>query len=186
VDAAGRLWFGSMHDGESAPTGALHRLGAGATPLRQDAGYCISNGPALSLDGGTLYHTDTLQRLIYAFDVSADGTLSRRRVLIRIAEQDGYPDGTTVDSQGDLWVALWGGWGVQQYSPQGVARQRLRLPCAHVTKAAFGGADLCTLYITTARKGLTPKQLAAQPLAGALFAARVGTPGLATHAVQIF
>jgi sugar lactone lactonase YvrE len=177
VDAAGRLWFGTMDDDETNPTGALYRFDA--TGLQRcDDDYVITNGPATSPDGRTLYHIDTLKREIYAFDLAADGSLSKRRIFARVAETDGHPDGPVVDATGCVWVGLFGGWGVNRYSPSGELLSKLSLPVANCTKAAFGGADLQTLYVTTAWKGLTPEQRAQQPLAGGLFAVRVDTPGL--------
>ena len=177
VDAAGRLWFGTMDDDEVNPTGSLYRFDA-AGLQRCDDGYVITNGPATSPDGRTLYHIDTLKRVIYAFALAADGSLSKRRVFARLAESDGYPDGPVVDATGCIWVGLFGGWGVNRYSPAGELLSKLSLPVANCTKVAFGGDDLQTLYITTAWKGLAPAQRARQPLAGGLFAARVDTPGL--------
>ena len=177
VDAAGRLWFGTMDDDEVSPTGALYRFDARGLQ-RCDDGYVITNGPATSPDGRTLYHIDTLERVIYAFDLAADGSLSARRVFARMAESDGYPDGPVVDAAGCVWVGLYGGWGVNRYSPTGELLNKLSLPVANCTKPAFGGDDLRTLYVTSAWKGLAAEQRAQQPLAGGLFAARVDTPGL--------
>jgi sugar lactone lactonase YvrE len=148
-----------------------------------DDGYCITNGPATSPDGRTLYHTDTLKKLIYAFDVSAAGELSNRRVFAAIEDGAGHPDGTAVDADGCVWIALFGGWGVRRYSPGGQLLETVALPVANVTKIAFGGDDLRTAYATTARKGLSAAELAAQPRAGDLFAFRVDTPGLPQHHV---
>jgi len=182
VDAAGRLWFGTMDDAEVSPTGALYRFDA--TGLhRCDDGYVITNGPATSPDGRTLYHIDTLERVIFAFDLAADGSLSRRRVFARVAETDGHPDGPVVDAAGCVWVGLFGGWGVHRYSPSGELLSKLSLPVANCTKVAFGGADLRTLYITSAWKGLTAEQRTEQPLAGGLFAVRVDTAGLPANEV---
>jgi sugar lactone lactonase YvrE len=180
VDAAGRLWFGTMDDDESSPNGALYRFD-GERLDRCDDNYVITNGPATSPDGRTLYHIDTLQRVIYAFALAPDGSLSNRRVFARVAASDGYPDGPVVDAAGCVWVGLFGGWGVQRYSPAGELLSKLSLPVANCTKVAFGGDDLQTLYITTAWKGLGPGQRAQQPLAGGLFAARVDTPGLPSN-----
>lgn len=183
VDAQGILWFGSMDDAEEAPTGALYRFdGAGASPV--DADYIITNGPAVSPDGRTLYHTDTLARRIYAFDLAADGTLSRKRPFVEI-EDGGYPDGMAVDAQGYLWVATFGGWRIDRFDAAGGKVGEVRFPCANVTKLAFGGADLRTVYATTARKGLSSEELAAQPLAGALFSFRVETPGLPQQLLRL-
>jgi xylono-1,5-lactonase len=182
VDAAGRLWFGTMDDDEVSPTGALYRFDARGLQLCDD-GYVITNGPATSPDGKALYHIDTLERAIYAFDLAADGSLSRRRVFARVAETDGYPDGPAVDAEGCVWVGLFGGWGVNRYSPQGELLDKLPLPVANCTKPLFGGEDLRTLYVTSAWKGLDAEQRAQQPLAGGLFAVRVDTPGLPTHEV---
>jgi xylono-1,5-lactonase len=177
VDAAGRLWFGTMDDDETRPTGALYRFDA--TGLhRCDDDYVITNGPATSPDGRTLYHIDTLKREIYAFDLAADGSLSNRRIFARVAETDGHPDGPVVDATGCVWVGLFGGWGVNRYSPSGELLSKLSLPVANCTKAAFGGDDRRTLYVTTAWKGLTAERRAEQPLAGGLFSVRVDTPGL--------
>jgi sugar lactone lactonase YvrE len=183
VDFKGRLWFGSMNDAEARPSGALYRFD-GRTVRRMDDGYIITNGPALSPDGRTLYHTDTLAKQIHAFDVSADGTLSNKRLFVEIVD-GGYPDGMAVDADGTVWVAIFGGWRIDRFNPAGCKLDEVRFPCANVTKLAFAGADLRTVFATTARKGLTLGALATQPLAGALFTFRVETPGLPPHALRL-
>lgn len=183
VDARGRLWFGSMHDGEARETGALYRLDEHGIQ-RLDAGYVITNGPAVCPAGRHFYHVDSVRRLIYVFDLDAAGSLHDKRVLIEIEPAGGHPDGVCVDAQGCLWVALYGGWALRRYSPGGEWLDTIKVPCAQVTKGALGGADRCTLYITTARQNLGPVELEEQPLAGGLFAIRVDTPGLQQYAVN--
>jgi len=185
VDPEGRLWFGSMDDAESKPTGRLYRLEPGLEAVPHDDGYVITNGPAFSPDLTTLYHTDTLGRTIYAFRIEGDGRLGPKRIFARIPEEDGYPDGAVVDAEGCVWSGLFGGWGLNRYAPTGQLLEHVAFPCANVTKAAFGGPDYRTLYATTARKGLTEAQLESQPLAGGLFALRVSTPGLAPTGVRL-
>jgi sugar lactone lactonase YvrE len=177
VDSAGYLWFGSMDDDEQDPSGALYQL-TDASSKKRDDDYVITNGPTTSPDNRTLYHTDTLKKLIYAFDRAPDGALSNRRVFTRIGEGDGYPDGPVTDSQGSVWSGLYGGWGVNRYSPEGRKLSKLAMPVANVTKAAFGGKDLRTLYITTAWQGLSAKERQEQPNAGGLFRVRVDVAGL--------
>ena len=128
-------------------------------------------------DGGIFYHTDTVQRVVYAFDRPTPATLAGKRVFVRIEAGAGFPDGTAVDAHGCVWIALWGGWGVRRYSPSGELLGIVRFPCANVTKVAFGGPDWCTVYATTAWKGLSPLGRAAQPLAGDLFRFRTDVPG---------
>jgi sugar lactone lactonase YvrE len=183
VDANGHLWFGSMDDAEEQPSGALYRFD-GRRVAQMDDGYIITNGPAVSPDGATLYHTDTLEKRVYAFDREPDGSLSNMRLFVEITD-GGYPDGMAVDSQGHVWVATFGGWRIDRFDADGRKVGEVRFPCANVTKLAFGGEDLRTVYATTARKGLSPEALAAQPLAGALFTFRVETPGLPQHKLRI-
>jgi D-xylonolactonase len=185
VDASGRLWFGSMHDPETASTGVLYRFERDGSCVPCDTGYCVTNGPAMSPDGKTLYHVDTLGQTIYAFDVAADGALAKKRVFARIDQPNVYPDGPVVDQEGFLWSGLFGGWGLLRFNPQGKVVDEIKLPCANVTKAAFGDDDLRTLYITTAWVGLSDVQRNEQPQAGALFSVRVDTPGLPQHAVHL-
>jgi sugar lactone lactonase YvrE len=183
VDAGGHLWFGSMDDAEELPSGVLYRFD-GASVRRMDDGYVITNGPAASPDGRTLYHTDTLAKRIYAFDRAADGSLSDKRVFVEIGD-GGYPDGMAVDADGNLWVATFGGWRIDRFDAGGRKIGEVRFPCANVTKLAFGGADLRTVYATTARKGLSAEALDAQPFAGAVFTFRCETPGLPQHLLRI-
>ncbi|WP_374470660.1 SMP-30/gluconolactonase/LRE family protein [Phenylobacterium sp.] len=181
VDGQGRLWFGSMHDGETNLTGALYRLD-GRGLVRCDTGYCITNGPAVSPDGRTLYHTDTLKKVIYAFDLSPGGDLSNKRVFAKVDE--GYPDGPAVDAEGCIWTGLFAGWHVRRYAPDGKLIEKVRFPVANITKLAFGGDDLKTVYATTAWKGLSKAERDAQPLAGGLFSFRVDVAGLPQHEVR--
>lgn len=181
VDAQGRLWFGTMHMDAAQPTGTLYRLSSLGTLVPCDGPYACTNGPAFSPDGRTLYHTDTMQGRVFAFDVGDGGSLSGKRLLLQV--QDGYPDGTAVDAEGHLWVSLFAGGRIERYTPQGRRVQTIPMPCSNVTKLAFGGADLCTAFVTTAATGLSAQQLAEQPLAGGLFSFRVDTPGLPQHAI---
>jgi D-xylonolactonase len=184
VDAAGRLWFGTMDNEETRATGALYRFDSRGLNCCDD-GYVITNGPATSPDGRTLYHVDTLQRVIYAFDLGDSGSLANRRVFAEVDSPGAYPDGPAVDASGCIWVGLYGGWGVNRYSPQGQLLDRVQLPVANCTKAAFGGDDLRSLFVTSAWKGLSDEQRAQQPLAGGLFHLRVDTPGLPQHRVRV-
>ena len=163
-----------MDDGETADSGALYRWHDNML-TRHDDGICITNGPCTSPDGRTFYHTDTVNRVVYAFDCDGAGGLSNKRVFARV--EPGGPDGSTVDAQGCVWIALWGGWGVNRYAPSGERIAHVELPVSNVTKVAFGGDDLRTLYVTSAWKGLPAEERARQPLAGGLFALRVETPG---------
>jgi sugar lactone lactonase YvrE len=184
VDPAGRLWFGTMDDGETERSGAVH-LFDGASVRVAGGESVITNGPAVSPDGRYLYHVDTLERTIWRFDIARGDQLVGGEIFATIANEDGTPDGVTIDSEACLWVALWGGWQVRRYAPDGELLARVALPCAQVTKIAFGGADLRTAFVTTARIGLSEAELADQPLAGGLFAFDVEVPGLPTARVRM-
>lgn len=176
VDQAGRLWFGSMADSEAGRDGALYRLDEDGVARVQDAGYAITNGPCVSPDGKTLYHTDTIDRVIYAFDLHDDGSLGRKREFVRIDRAGAHPDGPAMDAEGCLWTALFGGWGVERYDRAGKRIGYVAFPCANVTKVAFGGDALRTVYATTAKLHLDAGQRAAQPLAGGLSPSRSTPP----------
>jgi xylono-1,5-lactonase len=177
-DGAGRFWAGSMDDGEAEISGALYRLDPDRAVARVDDGYGITNGPAFSPDGKTLYHTSTLDRTVYAFDLAGDGTLSGKRVFVQIPEDAGYPDGMTTDKEGGLWVAHFAGHRLTRFLPDGSIERVVQMPVANVTSCAFGGPALDMLFVTTARKGLSEEDLERQPLAGGLFRIDVGIQGL--------
>ncbi|WP_284615044.1 SMP-30/gluconolactonase/LRE family protein [Aquabacterium humicola] len=184
-DAAGRFWLGSMDFGCEAPTGALYCYGADRRPWRAaDLGWAVTNGPTWSLDGHTFYVNDTVRREIRAYDFDPPtGRLDAPRTWLRFDAQDGLPDGMTTDAAGRLWIAHWGAACVTCHDPGTTAELlRVPLPTSHVTNVAFGGPDLCTLFVTSARFGLDAAQRAAEPLAGALFAVDTDATGLPAHA----
>jgi len=185
VDPSGRLWFGTMDNGESAQTGAFYRFDRGAVAPTGLQGVAITNGPALSPDGRILYFVDTVAGTIDSADVGEDGELGPSRPFARIDPADGHPDGPTVDSEGCVWIGLYAGWEARRYSPSGELIGRVRFPVANITKIAFGGDDLRTVFATTARQLLGPAEIERQPQAGDLFEFRVDVPGLACPLVGI-
>lgn len=179
TDAQGRIWFGSMDDEEEADTGVFHVYARGRIAPAGLPPVSITNGPAISPDGRRLYHTDTLGKAIHVADLAEDGSLSGSRLFVSFGPDEGYPDGPVVDAEGCLWTGLFAGWEARRYSPDGGLLERVRFPVANVTKLAFGGEDLRTVYATTAAKGLDEAARAAQPLAGNLFSFRADVAGQA-------
>ena len=178
-DPQGRLWAGTMSGRRAPGTAALYRLRGGGEIERVIAGTTISNGLGWSPAGDRMYFIDsTTQRIdVLDFD-AASGDVANRRALVEVDPRDGLPDGMTVDAEGGIWVCLFGGGAVRRYSPEGVLEAAIALPVTNPTSAAFGGADLRTLYVTTARHRLSPEQLAVEPLAGDLFALYPGVRGM--------
>jgi sugar lactone lactonase YvrE len=183
-DAQGRFWGGSMDYGCRAPTGALYCFDAqGQGRCAADLGWAVTNGPTWSLDGRTMFSNNTVQREVIAWDFDPDeGAIANPRVWLRFGEHDGYPDGMTTDADGRLWIAHWGAACVTCHDPASAAELlRVPLPTSHITNVAFGGPDLRTLFITSARFELSERRLAAEPLAGALFAVDTSVTGLPAH-----
>jgi sugar lactone lactonase YvrE len=140
----------------------------------------IANTVSCSPDGRTFYLADSAEQLIYAYDLEVQtGALSNRRIFVDLRGTDAAPDGSAVDADGYLWNAQWGGWRIVRYAPDGSVDRIAPLPVQQPTSCAFGGPGLSTLYVTSARDGLSTEALAAQPLAGGLFAMETGVRGLA-------
>ncbi|CAN1558951.1 COG3386 Gluconolactonase [Rhabdaerophilaceae bacterium] len=181
-DSAGRLWAGSMSLDATRQSGALYYIDAQDRWQRMDRPFTVSNGLDWSPDGRTFYFTDSGAGVIFAYDFDPEpGTLGRRRVFARIDAGEGRPDGLAVDSEGCLWSALWDGWCVRRFDPQGRSMYDLRLPVPRPTSVAFGGADLQTLFITSARIRVPAKILAEAPFSGSILAARVEVNGRQPH-----
>jgi sugar lactone lactonase YvrE len=180
-DPAGRFWAGTMSIDESIrdagslyflePTGKVHKM------LEK---VSVANGIVWSLDRKIMYYIDTPTFEVAAFDYDlATGAIANRRTAVRVPGECGAPDGMTIDAEGMLWVAHWGGSCVCRWDPiTGKLLTTIKLPAAQVTSCAFGGPDLDVLYITTARRGLSPAEVAQQPLAGGLFSTRPGVKGI--------
>ena len=143
-----------------------------------ESGYCISNGPAFSPDGATLYHAESTRGEVYAYALEDSGAIADKRVFVRLDNGEGAPDGMTTDRDGNLWLCHFGGARVTCFSPSGRRLERIELPVPNVTSCCFGGPNLDTLFITTARFLMSDEALAHHPLAGSLFTAKPGVTGL--------
>lgn len=178
IDLAGRLWWSSMDDDGGKRPGALFRTDPDGTTHQVLEGIHIANTVSVSPDGGTMYLADSALRLIWAFAITDEGMLADRRVFLDMSGETGGPDGSAVDAQGYLWNVQWGAWRMVRYAPDGSVDRIVALPVEHPTSCAFGGPDLATLYVTSAREGLSEAQLEGQPLAGSVFALEPGVSGL--------
>ena len=186
-DPQGRFWVGTIYEPRDPPLARLYRWSRGTLACRQE-GITVSNGLAWSPNGRTMYWSDTKAHTIYAFDFEpATGDLANRRVFASFALREpgsslerygGRPDGAAVDVEGCYWVAMFEGQRLLRLAPSGEIVREVRLPVRCPTMPCFGGADLCTIYITTARQNRSTAELADQPLAGCVLAIDVDVPGL--------
>lgn len=185
VDPAGRVWVGSMDVAEIKPLGALYRLDAGGTLTAVVSGVTISNGLGWSPDGSRMYYADSPTGRIDTFDYDvATGEAFRRRMFADLSTVGGLPDGLTVDADGCVWVAMHGGGTLRRLTPYGQLDAVLPLPVSQPTSCAFGGPGMADLYVTTASRGLSDAERAAEPLAGRLLRLRPGPIGLPSTAAQ--
>lgn len=166
ADPGGCFWAGTVADRPGAAV--LYRLERDGRIDAMLDGLTTSNGIGWSPDGRTMYLADSGPRVIHAFDFDA-GTISSGRVLVEVPQEIGTPDGLTVDAEGDLWVAIWGGGRVHRYSPIGELRQVLAVPAMQTTSCAFAGPDLHRLYVTTATEDWTDDERRADPKAGLVY-----------------
>lgn len=179
TDPSGRFWAGSVNMAKSAHDAALYRLDADGGITEVEGGMLTCNGAAFTADGSRFFHADTPTHAARAYACDpANGALSDRSILHQFPMGEGRPDGASVDAEGCYWTALFDGGRVVRLSPSGEILQEVALPAKRPTMIAFGGEDLRTAYVTTARTGLGEKDLAAQPLSGAIFAFEVDVPGL--------
>ena len=178
-DSTGRLWVGTMGLREEPRAGFLYRLEPDLTLTRVLADVTISNGIDWSPDDRLMYYVDSAEGRVdvFDFDVSS-GVVADRRPFATVGNGGGVvPDGLTVDAEGAVWIACWGGSAVRCYTPDGVLDRELRLPTQNITSCAFGGPDFRDLYITSARESLSIDELASEPDAGAVFVCRPGAQG---------
>jgi len=180
VDPVGRLWCETMESDGAPGKGSLLRLDPGGRLEVVLDELAIPNGIDWSLDGRTMYFAESLERTVRAYPYDPEtGALGRADVVVRLDDDDGLPDGLTVDAEGCIWLAVWNGWGVRRYDADGRELGRIGLPVAQVTCPAFGGPDLDELYLTTAHEGFAAGAIPGQPEAGGLYRVRPGVLGRA-------
>jgi sugar lactone lactonase YvrE len=182
-DPWGSFWVGTLAHDERPGAGSLYRLAPDRVVTQVLDGLGVSNGIDWSPDRAAMYYVDSATGRVDVLDADpADGHVSARRPLAEIELAGAVPDGLTVDAEGFLWVALWGGGRVQRYTPDGRLDREVPLPTDQVTSVAFGGPSLDALYVTTARAGLDAAALERQPLAGSVFVHDPGVRGRAPNA----
>lgn len=174
IDVKGRFWWGTMDDNGGERPGALYRYDPNETLEQVVDDIHIVNTVSCSPDGRTYYLADSRRGVIWAFDMDEAGRLSNRRVFV---ETEG-PDGSAVDADGHLWNAQWGAWRIVRYAPDGSVDRVVEVPVEQPSSCAFGGPDMTTLFVTTAREDLSEEALARQPAAGSVLAFETGVRGL--------
>lgn len=170
-DPAGRFFAGTMCLSEDLGAGTLYALEKNLSVTTKIKGVTISNGMAWSSDHKTFYYIDTPtgEVVCYEYDKST-GYIKNKKTVLKVPNEDGFPDGMTIDNEDMLWIAHWDGWQVTRWNPEtGEKLAQIKLPVARVTSCTFGGESYEDLYITTAKKELTEAELQKQPLAGSLF-----------------
>jgi len=179
ADPRGRFWAGSMNEKRDASSGKLYRLDPDFKLTAMIPDIMTSNGLAFSPDARTMYHSDTPTHTIYAWDFdAATGDVANRRIFARFEGETDRPDGAAVDREGCYWSAFYRGGKIVRLSPRGERVAEFEVPAMCPTMCAFGGPDLKTLYVTSARQNRDPEELQRLPRSGGIFAMRVSVPGL--------
>jgi sugar lactone lactonase YvrE len=179
VDDAGRFWTGTLEDGETNPVGELFLLDVDLTNRSMDRGFLCSNGITWSTDRRRMFFVDSRNNAIYRYRYDVDtGVIGQRELFLDTSDLPGFPDGIEMDSDDILWCAFWDGAQIIGFDASGAVQITIPVPAIRPTSIAFGGPELRTMYITSARLGRSEGDLAHWPASGSVFAVERSTPGL--------
>ena len=178
-DRQGRFWIGCKDLSEKKPTGNIFLFSLQKKLIKKASDFIVANGLITSLDSKYFYIADSPNRIIYKYDFDSDaGEIYNRKIFAKVADDAGYPDGMTIDSQGYLWGCHFDGWRVTRYDTDGKIDRVIKMPISAPSSCCLGGFDLKTLFITSAKRDVTESELKNQPQAGCVFAIDVDVPGV--------
>ena len=185
TDALGRLWFGTMDNLERKRTsGSLYCLDNKLKIHKIDKKYFITNGPAF-LNKNNFYHTDSKKKIIYKITINNNFKILKKKIFLKFNKSDGFPDGMITDKKNNLWVCHYGGGCISVYNLKGKKIYRIKLPAKNITNCTFGGQNNNELFISTARKDLSVKELKKYPLSGSLFKMKINIKGKSTQSFKV-
>ena len=176
VDPVGRLWFGTMHDSVKKESGSLYCLDKRLKLYKVDSGYFVTNGPAF-IDKNNFYHTDSRKKKIYKIKINENFKIIKKSIFINFKNEEGSPDGMSIDTKNNLWVCHYGGSQISVFNPNGKKIHKIEIPAKNITNLAFGDKKLNCIFISTALKKMSKKEKLAYPLAGGLFKLKTNTKG---------
>ncbi len=176
IDPKGRLWFGTMDSLEKESSGSLYCLDHSNKLHKVDSKYYTPNGPAF-LDENTFYHTDSKKKIIYKIKINKKLKIINKKKFVKFSKKEGSPDGMTTDSKNNLWVCHYRGACISIYNLRGRRIHQIKIPAKNITNCIFGGLKNNQLFISTARKGMTSKDLKKYPLSGSLFSLKTNILG---------
>ena len=184
IDPMGRLWFGTMDNLEKKQSGSLYCLDCYLKLCKVDDKYFITNGPAF-LSKNSFYHTDSKKRVIYKININNKFQIIKKNIFIKFSKKEGSPDGMTTDINNNLWVCHYSGACISVYDLKGNKIHQIYLPVKNVTNCTFGGIKNDELFISTARKDMSFKELKKYPLSGSLFRVKTNIRGTKTTSFKI-
>ncbi len=184
IDSVGRLWFGTMDNLEKKKLGSLYCLDNYLNLHKIDTGYFITNGPAF-LDKSNFYHTDSKKKVIYKIKINKNFKIIEKKIFLKFKKSEGSPDGMTTDIRNNLWVCHYHGSKISVYDIKGNKIHQINFPVKNVTNCTFGGVNNRELFVSTARKGMTKKEIKKFPLSGSLFKVRTNLKGKNTKSFKL-
>ncbi len=183
IDPSGRLWFGTLDNLKKKCSGSLYCLDGNLKLHKVDSRYFTPNGPAF-LNSNIFYHTDSRKKLIYKIKINNKVNITKKTVFLRFNKIDGSPDGMTTDIKNNLWVCHYRGSRISVYNPAGKKIHKIKIPATNITNCTFGGSNNNELFISTARKGMKPREIKKYPLSGGLFKIKVNLKGKKTKSFK--
>lgn len=177
-DKKGRFWIGMVDVALKHPIGGLFRMDSEGNVMQMEEGITISNGMGWSPDSTLFYYIDSAQRCVFQYDFDlVSGTIRNRKVFIKLEDSEASPDGMTVDQKGYIWIAIWNGWKLIRYAPDGSVSKIVNLPVQRPTSCIFGGEDYKTLFVTSCSLNVSEQIHLAKP-AGSIFSFQAETSGI--------
>ena len=185
TDHQGRLWFGTMDNLErNIHNGSLYCLDSNLNLNQVDKNYMITNGPAF-INKRCFYHTDSKKKIVYKIYIDKNLKVISKKIFIKFRKNEGSPDGMTLDNYQNLWICHYNGSCISVYNKKGNKLHSVNMPTKNITNCTFGGYRNSELFVTTAIKGMSKKELKLFPLSGNLFKIKTNVFGMINKKFKI-